>query len=228
MRGRTGRILYEQRGPFAPGMHGLADDATTQTPGWWQSQWQAAVDRFRNVWNAFANSKTTLETAGYALDSIDPSQVDPSQLADLHNRADALTNEESSIDDVVATAIRYIHGVEDKLGWTETQLGIIGIDDAVVITAVITAGVAAVGYYVYKITTHTENVNQLAAELQAVGKGVLSPSQLLQLQTAQNASEVGGPLKDILSAVMPYVGIALGGYLAWQLVSGAIRKRAGS
>jgi hypothetical protein len=212
---------YLSPGPLSPGMHGLADAPATDSPGWWQTQWNNAVQKFQDIWTAYTNSKVTLATSGYALDTIDPTEVDAGKLADLQARGAALANEESSIDDIVSQGLAEIQAVESKLGWPQTQLGIFGIDDAIVITGVVTAGVAAVGYYVYKITTHTEDVNQLATELQALGKGVLTPQQLIQLQTAQQASTpTSGVIGEILSSVLPYVGIALGGWLIWKLIAG--------
>ena len=208
----------DTQGAFAPGMHGMADAPATPAPGFWERQWDDAVARFENIWRAFTNSKTTLSTAGFAIDSIDPATVDPAKLADLQAREAALSSDESSIDGVVAEALGYIQNVETKLGWPQTNLGIFGIDDAIVITGVVTAGVAAVGYYIYRITTHTEDVNQLSSELQALGAGVLTPQQLIQLQTAQSASTPGqGVVGEILSSVLPYVGVAVAIYAGWKL-----------
>jgi hypothetical protein len=195
--------------------------ATTPAPadassGWWETQWTNAVDKFKEVWARFLSSKDTLSTAAYAVDGLDPDAVGADQVAAMRARADALTQNESAIDDVVSEAIDYIHAAEDKLGWKETQLGVFGVDDALVITAVVTAGVAAVGYYVYKITTHTQDVNQFSSELEALAKKTLTPDQLLALHQTRNASSGGGVVSEILQNILPYVGVGILGYFAWQ------------
>lgn len=212
---------YLSPGPFAPGMHGLADAPEADPPGWWETQWDNAVQQFKTIWAAFTNSKTTLALTGNALDSIDPADVDAGKLSDLRTRQTALSIEESSIDDDVALGVAKIQEVENRLGWPPTNLGIFGVDDAIVITTVVTAGIAAVGYYVYRITTHTQDVNELASELQAIGKGVVSPAQLIQLKQAQAASTPGGGVvAQILSQVLPYVGVGIAGYLLFKAFMG--------
>jgi hypothetical protein len=203
-------------------MRGLGDAPASDTaPGFWESKWQTAVDQFKSVWATFTASKTTLAVTAATLDSIDPANVDPSTLADWKGRAENLSTEESSIDGWVQDAVSKIHEVENSLGWNQTQLGIFGIDDAIVIAGVVTAGVAAVGFYVYKITTHTQDVNQLASELSAIKSGVISPQQLIALQNAQAASSGGGSvLGDIAKQVLPYVAIGLAGYLLFGFIRG--------
>jgi len=206
--------------PFAPGMHGLADAPAPEPPGWFETQWTNAVQQFKDIWAAFTASKNTLATVGYTLDSLDNSQIDPATLADWQSRESALENEQGSIDDIVAQALAKINEVESKLGWPSSNLGIFGVDDAIVIATVVTAGVAAVGYYVYKITTHTQQVNQLSSELQAIGKGIISPEQLIRLQQTQQASTPGsGVIQEILSSVLPYVGVAVALYFGWRLIA---------
>jgi hypothetical protein len=217
-----GRIAYSYVGPLGASMRGLGDaPASATAPGFWESKWQSAVDQFKSVWAAFTASKSTLAVTQATLDSIDPTQIDASKLQDWNGRAENLSLEEGTIDGWVQAAVNKIHDVENSLGWNQTQLGIFGIDDAIVIAGVVTAGVAAVGYYVYKITTHTEDVNQLATELQAIGKGVISPAQLVALQNAQAASSGGGTvLGDIMKQVLPYVAIGLAGYLVFGFIKG--------
>jgi hypothetical protein len=146
----------------------------------------------------------------------------------LAARGASLSSEQSDIRNLAQTALEKIRSVESQLGWTETPedvLGIVGIDDAVILAGIITAGVAAVGYYTYKITTHTQDVRSYANELQAIAAHVLTPAQAVALHgaaAAQAAAGGGGNIvSDLFKTAAPYVFLGIAGYLVIQ----ALKKR---